>query len=137
MIEVPSAAMLADQFAEHVDFFSVGTNDLTQYVLAMDRLHPTLAKEADALHPAVLRMIKLVVDAAHAQGRWVGVCGNLAAERVACPILIGLGVDELSVSPPAVSDLKSRIRDINLASAQSLARQALQCSSADEVRKLL
>lgn len=137
MIEVPSAAMLADQFAEHVDFFSIGTNDLTQYVLAMDRLHPSLAKEADALHPAVLRMIKLVVDAAHAQGRWVGVCGNLAAERVACPILIGLGVDELSVSPTAVSDLKARIRDLSLIAAQSLARQALQCSSADEVRKLL
>ncbi|MBC7658920.1 MAG: phosphoenolpyruvate--protein phosphotransferase [Chitinophagaceae bacterium] len=137
MVEVPSAAMMADAFAESVDFFSIGMNDLTQYVLAMDRLHPSLAGKADGLHPAVLRLIKIVVDAAHAKGRWVSICGNLAADRIACPILVGLGVDELSVSPAAVAALKARIRNVTNKEAQVLAKRALACESAEEVRQLL
>lgn len=136
MIEVPSAALMADTLAPEVDFFSVGTNDLTQYTLAMDRLHPTLTKRADGLHPAVLRLIRQVVEAAHAHGRWVGVCGNMAAEPAAAPILIGLGVDELSVSPPAVADLKAQVRALSMADARRLAERAVACATAGDVRAL-
>jgi len=136
MVEVPSAATMADLLAREADFFSIGTNDLTQYVLAMDRLHPSLTKQADGLHPAVLRMIAQVVEAAHAHGRWVGVCGNMAAEAAAAPILVGLGVDELSVSPPAVADLKAQVRGLTMRRARRLARKALACATAAEVRAL-
>jgi phosphocarrier protein FPr len=136
MVEVPSAAAMADVLAREVDFFSIGTNDLTQYVLAMDRMHPALATKADGLHPAVLRLIGQVVQAAHAAGKWVGVCGNLAAEREACAILVGLGVDELSVSPPAVPELKARIRGLWMGDAKRLAERALACGTAAEVRAL-
>lgn len=136
MIEVPSAALIADRFAEEVDFFSIGTNDLTQYVLAMDRLHPTLTRAADGLHPGVLHLISRVVEAAHRHGRWVGVCGNMAAERLAGPILIGLGVDELSVSPPAVPELKALVRGLSMPECRELARRALACATAGEVRAL-
>jgi len=127
---------MADVLAREVDFFSIGTNDLTQYVLAMDRLHPGLATKADALHPAVLRMIHQVVEAAHGAGRWVGICGNLAAEAAACAILVGLGVDELSVSPPSVPELKARIRAMSMQDARRLATRALTCATAAEVRAL-
>ncbi|MFW6070480.1 MAG: phosphoenolpyruvate--protein phosphotransferase, partial [bacterium] len=136
MIEIPSAALLADHFAPEVDFFSVGTNDLTQYTLAMDRMHPTLSAQSDGLHPAVLRLIKQTVSAAHDHGKWVGVCGELAADPQAAPILIGLGVDELSVSVPAVASLKAQIRTLTLANARDLAQQALSCANAKEVRAL-
>ncbi|MFW5943539.1 MAG: phosphoenolpyruvate--protein phosphotransferase, partial [Chloroflexota bacterium] len=136
MIEIPSAALLADHFAPEVDFFSVGTNDLTQYTLAMDRMHPTLSAQSDGLHPAVLRLIKQTVSAAHDHGKWVGVCGELAADPQAAPILIGLGVDELSVSVPAVASLKAQIRTLTLAHARDLAQQALSCANAKEVRAL-
>ncbi|HSM56281.1 MAG TPA: phosphoenolpyruvate--protein phosphotransferase [Candidatus Sulfomarinibacteraceae bacterium] len=136
MIEIPSAALLADRFAPEVDFFSVGTNDLTQYTLAMDRMHPTLSAQSDGLHPAVLRLIKQTVSSAHDHGKWVGVCGELAADPQAAPILIGLGVDELSVSVPAVASLKAQIRTLALADARALAQQALDCDNAGEVRAL-
>ncbi|MCW2958029.1 MAG: fruB1 [Solirubrobacterales bacterium] len=136
MIEVPSAAMLAPEFARRVQFFSVGTNDLTQYVLAMDRLHPVLAKQADALHPAVLRTIKLVTDAAEAEGVWVGVCGGVAGEPEGALILAGLGVRELSVSVPAVAAVKARLRTVDRAAVRALADRALACSTAAQVREL-
>ncbi len=134
MVEVPSAALMADLFAREVDFFSIGTNDLTQYTLAMDRTHPTLAAKADGLHPAVLRLIARTTDAAHAAGKWVGVCGELGADPVALPILVGLGVDEISVNVPAIPSVKAQIRTLNLAECQELARRALVCASAREVR---
>src|SRR6185436_5302029 len=96
MVEVPSAALLASTFAREIDFFSIGSNDLTQYTLAMDRGHPKLAARVDALHPAVLRLIDLTVRGAREHGKWVGVCGGMAGDAQAIPILIGLGVDELS-----------------------------------------
>ncbi|SOD98210.1 phosphoenolpyruvate--protein phosphotransferase [Caenispirillum bisanense] len=136
MVEVPSAALMAPEFAREVDFFSIGTNDLTQYTLAIDRLHPTLTRKADGLHPSVLRLIRAVVDAAHPHGCWVGVCGNMAAERVAAPILIGLGVDELSVSPPAVAGLKAQIRGLSYGECRELAEAALACRTAADVRRL-
>ena len=136
MIEVPSAAIMADRLAGEADFFSIGTNDLTQYALAVDRLHPTLGARSDALDPAVLRLIDMTVKAAHARGRWVGVCGNMAADPVAAPVLVGLGVDELSVSIPNVAALKAQIRGLHRGEAERLARMALGCATAAEVRAL-
>jgi phosphoenolpyruvate-protein phosphotransferase len=137
MIEIPSAALMADKFAQEVDFFSVGTNDLTQYTLAMDRMHPTLAGKSDGLHPAVLRLIDSTVRAAHAAGKWVGVCGALGADPQAVPILLGLGVDELSVSVPSIALVKAQVRTLTFAAAQQLAAQALCCGTAGEVRSLV
>ncbi|WP_040261719.1 phosphoenolpyruvate--protein phosphotransferase [Pseudomonas massiliensis] len=137
MIEVPSAALLAPVLAREVDFFSVGTNDLTQYTLAMDRGHPTLSAQADGLHPAVLQLIDITVRAAHAHGKWVGVCGELAADPLAVPILVGLGVDELSVSARSIAEVKASVRELSLPDAQRLAQRALSAASAPEVRALV
>jgi len=137
MVEVPGAALLADQFAAEVDFFSLGTNDLTQYTLAADRTNSGVAALADALHPAVLRLIERTAAAAHAAGGWCGVCGELAGDPVAVPILVGLGVDELSMAPAAIPQAKEIIRGLSFAEAQDLARRALNLASADEVRALV
>lgn len=134
MVEVPSAALMADALAAEADFFSIGTNDLTQYTLAIDRTHPTLAARADGLHPAVLRLIARTVEAAHVAGRWVGVCGELGADPLAVPILIGLGVDELSVSAPVIPMVKAQIRNLSLAQCKQRAHIALACATAAEVR---
>ncbi len=136
MIEVPSAVVLADHFAKQVDFFSIGTNDLTQYTLAMDRLHPQLAKQADALHPAVLRMVEQTVRAGRREGKWVGVCGGIAGDPKGAVILTGLGVSELSVSVPSIAAVKAEIRKHSLSEMQHIAQQALQCRTAAEVRSL-
>jgi len=137
MVEVPSVAVIAERFAGEVDFFSVGSNDLTQYVLAMDRGHPKLAPQVDGLHPACLRLIGQSVQAAHKHGRWVGVCGGIAADPQAVPLLLGLGVDELSVSIPAIPSVKAQIRRLSLETCQELAVQALEQESAAAVRALV
>ncbi|PYC24357.1 phosphoenolpyruvate--protein phosphotransferase [Pseudomonas jessenii] len=137
MIEVPAAALMADRFAPHVDFFSIGTNDLTQYTLAMDRDHPRLASQADSFHPSVLRLIAMTVEAAHAHGKWVGVCGAMASERLAVPLLLGLGVDELSVSVPQIPAIKAAVREVNLLDCKAIAEQVLGLESAEEVREAL
>jgi multiphosphoryl transfer protein len=137
MVEVPSVAVMAPQFAAAVDFFSVGTNDLTQYTLAMDRGHPRLAPQVDGLNPAVLGLIAQTVKAAHAAGRWVGVCGGMASDPQAVPILVGLGVDELSVSVPAVPAVKAQVRSLSLAQCQELGDRALSRDSAAAVRALV
>jgi len=137
MIEVPAAALMADVFAPHVDFFSIGTNDLTQYTLAMDRDHPRLASQADSFHPSVLRLIATTVKAAHAHGKWVGVCGALASEALAVPVLLGLGVDELSVSVPLIPTIKATVRELDLADCQIIARQVLGLEEAAQVREAL
>jgi len=136
MVEIPSAALMADAFAEHVDFFSIGTNDLTQYTLAMDRLHPQLATKFDGLHPAILRLIDKTVQAAHHAGKWVGVCGELGADPQAVPILVGLGVDELSVTVPAIPLVKAQVRELNYSDTKALAQAALNCATANQVRQL-
>lgn len=136
MIEVPSAVVMADQFAKEIDFFSIGTNDLTQYTLAMDRLHPQLAKQADGLHPAVLRMIDKTVQAATAKGKWVGVCGGVAGDPKGSILLVGLGVTELSVSIPSIAAVKAKMRQISREGAQELAQKALNCRTAAQVRAL-
>jgi multiphosphoryl transfer protein len=137
MVEVPSVAVMAPQFAAEVDFFSVGTNDLTQYTLAMDRGHPRLAPQVDGLNPAVLGLIAQATKAAHDAGRWVGVCGGMASDPQAVPILVGLGVDELSVSVPAVPAVKAQVRSLSLAQGQELAARALTGDSAAAVRALV
>jgi phosphoenolpyruvate-protein phosphotransferase len=137
MIEVPSAALMADVLAKEVDFFSLGTNDLTQYTLAMDRDHPELAAEADQLEPAVLRLIQMTVQSAHPAGKPVGICGGIAAETLATPLLVGLDLDELSVPAPAVADVKARIRELNHQKCRALAKDALRANNAKAVRALL
>ena len=137
MIEVPSAAVMADVLVNHVDFFSIGTNDLTQYTLAVDRTNPAVAHMADALHPAVLRLIRAVVEPAHVAGKWVGVCGELAGDPVAAPILVGLGVDELSMSAPSIPVVKQAIRALSRSVVRDLAMRALDLDGPAEVRELL
>jgi phosphocarrier protein FPr/phosphocarrier protein len=136
MIETPAAAVTADLLAAEADFLSIGANDLTQYVLAMDRGDPVLASRLDALHPAVLRMIGQAGDGAAQAGRSVSVCGAVAADPLAAPILIGLGARSLSVPPAAIAALKARLRDITLADCVDLARRAVAQDSAASVRSL-
>jgi phosphocarrier protein FPr len=137
MVEVPAAALLADRLAEDADFFSIGTNDLTQYTMAADRGNVRVGALADAVHPAVLRSIRLTVDAADAHGRWVGVCGELAGDADATPLLLGLGVRELSMGAPSIALVKRAVRGVDLTAARALADDALGCASAGEVRELL
>ncbi len=137
MVEVPAAALMADVLAPEIDFFSIGTNDLTQYTLAMDRGNAALAAKHDGLHPAVLRLIAQTIDAAHKFGKRADICGELGSDAAAIPILLGLGMDELSVSIPSVPTVKAQVRRLNISSLQSLARAALNCASAPEVRELV
>jgi phosphocarrier protein FPr/phosphocarrier protein len=137
MIEVPSAAILAEALAPEADFFSIGSNDLTQYTLAMDRGHPRLAKQADALHPAVLRLIGLTCEAAHRHGKWTGVCGGLASDLAAVPVLVGLGVDELSVAVPSIPAVKAAVARRTLEECRSLAREVCALATSGEVRARL
>ncbi|HVH52494.1 MAG TPA: phosphoenolpyruvate--protein phosphotransferase [Actinomycetota bacterium] len=134
MVEVPSAALAAEVLAPEVDFFSIGTNDLTQYTLAAERGNERVAGFADALHPAVLRLIEMTVQGAGSYGRMVGVCGEIAGDPVAVPILVGLGVRELSAAPPAVPRVKRAVRETEIGSARTLAEQALALDSAEAVR---
>src|SRR5205807_1949061 len=136
MIETPASAVMADGIALEADFLSIGTNDLTQYTLAMDRGHPELAARLDALHPAVLRLIARTAEAARTQRRAVAVCGGLASEPLAAPILIGLGVHELSVVPSVIAQLKALIGSITVDECSRLARQALELPTAEAVRAL-
>lgn len=135
MIETPAAAMTTDLLAGVVDFVSVGTNDLTQYALAMDRQNPHLAQQLDGLHPAVLRLIA-ATTAGGGILKWIGVCGALASDRLAAPILVGLGVTELSVSPAMVPEIKAVVRGLTLAECRALATQALTLDSPEAVRAL-
>jgi multiphosphoryl transfer protein len=139
MVEVPATAVMAAQFAREADFFSIGTNDLTQYTLAMDRGHPKLAPQVDGLSPAVLHLIAHTVRGARASGRsvQVGVCGGIASDPSAVPILLGIGVDELSVSLPAIPAVKAQIRTLRLDDCRKLAQRALAADSAADVRALV
>ena len=136
MIEVPSAVMMAEELAAEADFFSIGSNDLTQYCLAVDRMHPLLSRQADGLHPAVLRMIDATVRAADKAGIWVGVCGGIAGDPRGVVILTGLGVRELSVSIPSIAAVKAQIRGLSMEQARALARRALACPTSAAVRGL-
>lgn len=136
MVETPAAAVTSATLAAHADFLSIGTNDLTQYALAMDRGNPAVAGGVDGLHPAVLQLIAHTTDGAQRHGRWVGVCGGLASDRLAVPLLIGLGITELSASPRFVPELKALVRRLDTGACRTLALRALAASSAREVRAL-
>ncbi|MFO7537953.1 MAG: phosphoenolpyruvate--protein phosphotransferase, partial [Chloroflexota bacterium] len=133
MIEVPSAVAIADQLAAEVDFFSIGTNDLAQYLMAADRGNSQVNHLADALQPAVLRQIKQVVEAGHAADIWVGLCGELAGNELATPLLVGLGLDELSMNAPAIPAVKQAVRRLTLPEAQKLAAKVLKLESVTAV----
>ena len=137
MVEVPAIALAARAFAPEVDFFSVGTNDLAQYTMAAERGNEHVAALADALHPAVLRLVREVVVAAEANRKWVGVCGEVAGDPVAVPLLVGLGVAELSMSPPAIPAAKEVVRRLDFGAARDLAESALSLASASSVRELV
>ena len=134
MVEVPAAVAMADQLAAEVDFFSIGTNDLSQYVMASDRTNPKVATLADAFEPAVLRMIQQTVKAAHHAGIWIGVCGELASSPLATPILVGLGVDELSMNPPAIPAVKAAVGRLTMSEAEAIAHAVLKLDSAEAAR---
>ena len=137
MVEVPAAALMADRLATKVDFFSIGTNDLTQYTLAADRTNAQVTSLASGLQPAVLRLVRDVIAAAHARGKWVGLCGEMAGEPLAIPILLGLGLDEFSMNPPAIPLAKQVIRALTLEQAQAVARAALEMDSPEAVQALV
>jgi phosphoenolpyruvate-protein kinase (PTS system EI component) len=136
MVEVPSAALLAERLAPATDFFSVGTNDLAQYALAVDRTNPDVAALYRPLHPAILRMVRLVVEAGRAYSRPVAVCGELAADPIGTAVLVGLGILDLSVTPVAIAGVKDTLSGIDSARARALAEKALVAAEAAEVEKL-
>jgi phosphotransferase system enzyme I (PtsI) len=135
MIEIPSAALIADDLARRVKFFSIGTNDLIQYSLAVDRLNEKIAHLYEPTHPAILRLIKMTVDAAHRHNIWVGVCGEMAGDPVLATLLVGLGVDDLSASPSLLPQLKFLIRKLQMSEARALAEWSLQSDSGKEILK--
>ncbi|WP_257283864.1 phosphoenolpyruvate-protein phosphotransferase PtsI [Endozoicomonas sp. SESOKO1] len=137
MIETPAAVMIADQLIEELDFFSIGTNDLTQYILAVDRGNENIAHLYDSFSPSVLRAVKQVIDASHAAGKWTGMCGEFAGDERAALILAGLGLDEFSMSAPSVPMIKKILREQNSEKLQALAEQCLKAKDADEVRSLV
>jgi phosphoenolpyruvate-protein phosphotransferase len=137
MVEIPSAALVADQLAKEVDFFSIGTNDLSQYTMAADRTNPKVADLSNAFYPAVLRLIREVIKAAHAESKWVGMCGELAGEPLAAPILLGLGLDEFSVNPPMVPLIKQILRGLDANEMKAVAEQALQLESPKQIENFV
>ncbi len=134
MVEIPSAAVMSDIFAREVDFFSIGTNDLTQYTMAAERTNKHVAQLGDAMHPAVLRLIKQITDSAHESGRWVGICGELGGDADAIPVLLGIGVNELSMVPALIPQAKAIIRTCDISSARRLAEEVLKLDTAHTVR---
>jgi phosphotransferase system enzyme I (PtsI) len=137
MIEVPSAAMTADLLAKEADFFSIGTNDLIQYALAVDRTNEKVAYLYEPAHPAVLRMIKNIIDAAHANNIWVGMCGEMASDEIFTPVLLGLGLDEFSMPSLAVPQIKYILRSMTMAEAQKIAAEALSLTTAKAVESYM
>ena len=137
MIEIPSAALTCDILAKEVDFFSIGTNDLIQYALAVDRVNEKIAYLYKPTHPGVLRLIKNIIDAGHKEKIWVGMCGEMAGEPGLVLILLGLGLDEFSMSPAAVPEMKYIIRNINFKDAKEAAEEALSLPTGEEVESFI
>ncbi len=137
MIEIPSAAIIADQFAEVVDFFSIGTNDLIQYTMAADRMNESVSYLYQPYHPALLRLIKMVIDAAHKEGKWAGMCGEMAGDAHAIPLLLGLGLDEFSMSASSVLKARKQISGLKKTDMERLAARAVECKDTDEVLALV
>ncbi|MFD3260084.1 phosphoenolpyruvate--protein phosphotransferase [Paenibacillus lentus] len=137
MVEIPATAVLADQFAKEVDFFSIGTNDLIQYTMAADRMNERVSYLYQPYNPAILRLVKMVIDAAHKEGRWAGMCGEMAGDATAIPLLLGLGLDEFSMSATSILPARSQIAKLSKSEMQELAAKALQLSTAEEVVELV
>lgn len=137
MVEIPSAAVTADLMVKDVDFFSIGTNDLIQYTLAVDRMNERISHLYEPLHPAVLRLIKHVIDASHRAGKWTGMCGEMAGDVVAAPILLGLGLDEFSMGSGSIPRVKQTIRSLSYQEAQEIADRVLQMENSEEIRSWL
>jgi phosphoenolpyruvate-protein phosphotransferase (PTS system enzyme I) len=133
MVEIPSTAVIADQFAKEVDFFSIGTNDLIQYTMAADRMNERVSYLYQPYNPSILRLIKMVIDAAHKEGKWAGMCGEMAGDETAIPILIGLGLDEFSMSATSILKARAQIRNLSKPDLEKLATKVLQFSTTDEV----
>lgn len=133
MVEIPSTAVLADQFAKEVDFFSIGTNDLIQYTMAADRMNQQVSYLYQPYNPSILRLVKMVIDAAHKEGKWAGMCGEMAGDETAIPILLGLGLDEFSMSASSILKARSLIRNLNKADMEKLASDVLNMSTTEEV----
>ena len=137
MIEIPAAAVLADQFAKEVDFFSIGTNDLVQYTFAADRMSSGVSYLYQPFHPSILRLVKHVIDSAHAEGKWTGMCGELAGDERATLLLLGMGLDEFSMSAISVPRIKKLIRHVNYQEVKALADEVLQKPTAAEIEQLI
>ncbi|MDO3679688.1 phosphoenolpyruvate--protein phosphotransferase [Paenibacillus ehimensis] len=137
MVEVPSTAVMADSFAREVDFFSIGTNDLVQYTLAVDRMNEKVAELYDYFHPAVLELIRRVIEAARRHGKWAGMCGGMAGDPLAAPLLLGLGLDEWSMETGALPKVKRALAQLNAETCRERAQHWLQLATADEVRREL
>lgn len=137
MVEIPSTAVLADQFAKEVDFFSIGTNDLIQYTMAADRMNERVSYLYQPYNPAILRLVKMVIDAAHKEGRWAGMCGEMAGDTTAIPLLLGLGLDEFSMSATSILPARSLISKLSKSEMQELAAKALDLQTAEQVVELV
>ena len=137
MVETPAAAVMARHMAKEVDFFSIGTNDLTQYTLAVDRGNELISHLYNPMSPAVLNLIKQVIDASHAEGKWTGMCGELAGDERATMLLLGMGLDEFSMSAISIPRIKKIIRNANFDDAKALAEQALAQPTAKELMDLV
>lgn len=133
MVEIPSTAVIADQFATEVDFFSIGTNDLIQYTMAADRMNERVAYLYQPYNPAILRLITLVIEAAHKEGKWVGMCGEMAGDEIAIPILLGLGLDEFSMSATSILPARTQISKLSKKEAESFKETILSMSTTEEV----
>ncbi len=137
MVEIPSAALLANQFAKEVDFFSIGTNDLIQYTLAADRMNENVAYLYQPFHPAILHLVKMVINAAHQEGKWVGMCGEMASDLTAIPLLLGLGLDEFSMNAPSILPVRNLMKTLDKSKMEQLANHALTLSTAEEVKEFI
>jgi len=137
MVEIPSAAILADQFAKEVDFFSIGTNDLIQYAMAADRMSEKVAYLYQPYNPSILRLIKMVIDAAHKEGKWTGMCGEMGGDKMAIPLLLGMGLDEFSMSATSILAARKQIGELSKEAMTKMAEEALNLSTVDEVIALV
>lgn len=133
MVEIPSTAVLADQFAKEVDFFSIGTNDLIQYTMAADRMNERVGYLYQPYNPAILRLVSMVIDAAHQEGKWVGMCGEMAGDPIAIPLLLGLGLDEFSMSATSILPARSQIKELEKEQAKTIKETVLSMSTSEEV----